>query len=67
LVVVPKRDTVVPPRAGRELGRLLPNGTTVELPCGHLGYLAMPDAIRLAFQRWRSGLLTGKEEETAIA
>src|SRR5437868_1686857 len=52
LVIVARRDPVVPPSAGRELGRLLPGAQTCELPCGHLSYLAMPEAIRGLVESW---------------
>jgi pimeloyl-ACP methyl ester carboxylesterase len=54
LVLVGRRDPIVPVSVGRELGRLLPQCTFEELPGGHLGFLAMPRRIRAAVSRWRT-------------
>jgi pimeloyl-ACP methyl ester carboxylesterase len=56
LVILGRRDPVVPARATHELGRLLPNATIRELGCGHLTYLAMSTALRSYFQEWSEQL-----------
>jgi len=56
LVLLGRRDPIVPAHVARELGSLLPNCTVHELSCGHLGYLAVPMAIRRQFEIWREEL-----------
>ncbi len=48
LVVVGKRDGVVPPEIGRAAARILPNATLAELDCGHAPFLELPDAYHAA-------------------
>jgi polyhydroxyalkanoate synthase len=40
LVVVPERDTIVPPKSAEPLGRALPDAETVYQPAGHIGMVA---------------------------
>lgn len=48
LVVVGRRDGVVPADIGRAAAKLLPNATLCELDCGHAPFLELPDAYHAA-------------------
>jgi pimeloyl-ACP methyl ester carboxylesterase len=48
LVIVGKRDGVVPADIGRAAAALLPNATLCELDCGHAPFLESPDAYHAA-------------------
>ena len=56
LVLVARRDLLVPVPSGRELASGLPASTLRELPCGHLSYLALPMTIRTLVEQWRSAV-----------
>jgi pimeloyl-ACP methyl ester carboxylesterase len=45
-------DPVVPPSAGRELARRLPNATLVTLSGGHLVHLVQPDRVGALIADW---------------
>ncbi len=44
LVVVPRRDRIVPPRSAEALGAILPRGTVLRPPLGHIGMMASAQA-----------------------
>ena len=46
LVVVPKRDTIVPPASATPLAAALPNARSITLPAGHIGMVAGGGAKR---------------------
>jgi pimeloyl-ACP methyl ester carboxylesterase len=56
LVLVARRDGLIPVQAGRELASGLPASTLRELPCGHLSYLALPATIRTLVEQWRAAM-----------
>jgi pimeloyl-ACP methyl ester carboxylesterase len=56
IVILGSRDPVVPLKAGRELAALLSDVRLHELPCGHLGYLALPSDIRRCVEEWRASI-----------
>ena len=46
LVVVPERDTIVPPASAMPLAEALPNARSITLPTGHIGMVAGSGAKR---------------------
>ena len=49
-------DPVVPPRAGRELARRMPNATLHTLRGGHLVHLVQAERVGLLIGDWARGL-----------
>lgn len=49
-------DPVVPPSAGRELARLLPNAKLHTLPGGHLVHLVRADGVGRLIEDWARGM-----------
>jgi polyhydroxyalkanoate synthase len=50
LVVVPRRDRIVPPRSAEALGAALPHATLMRPPLGHIGMMAAAAAPELVWQ-----------------
>jgi polyhydroxyalkanoate synthase len=50
LVVVPRRDRIVPPRSAAALSGALPNATMLRPPLGHIGMMAASGAPDLVWQ-----------------
>jgi polyhydroxyalkanoate synthase len=58
LVVVPRRDRIVPPRSAHALAAALPNATVMRPPLGHIGMMASaaaPDAVWKPIAEWLQG------------
>jgi poly[(R)-3-hydroxyalkanoate] polymerase subunit PhaC len=55
LVVVPRRDRIVPPRSAEALGDALPHATVLRPPLGHIGMMASaaaPQGVWLPIAEW---------------
>jgi polyhydroxyalkanoate synthase len=50
LVVIPRRDRIVPPRSAEALGLALPNAAVMRPPLGHIGMMAAAAAPELVWQ-----------------
>jgi polyhydroxyalkanoate synthase subunit PhaC len=50
LVVVPRRDRIVPPRSAEALGDALPRATVLRPPLGHIGMMASAAAPELVWK-----------------
>jgi polyhydroxyalkanoate synthase len=50
LVIVPRRDRIVPPRSADPLGAALPQAAMLRPPLGHIG---MMSAVAAPEQVWR--------------
>jgi polyhydroxyalkanoate synthase subunit PhaC len=58
LVVVPRRDRIVPPRSAEALGEALPRATLLRPPLGHIGMMSAAAAPELVWQpiaEWLQG------------
>jgi len=61
LVVVPRRDRIVPPRSAEALGAALPDATLLRPSLGHIGMMASAAAPELVWQpiaEWLNPLLS---------
>ena len=58
LVVVPRRDRIVPPRSAAALAAAFPNATVMRRPLGHIGMMtggAAPQAVWRPIAAWLHG------------
>src|SRR5207302_3817765 len=50
LVVLPRRDRIVPPRSAAPLAAAIPDATVLRPPFGHIGMMASPQAPQAVWQ-----------------
>jgi len=66
LVVVPRRDRIVPPRSAEALGAALPQATLLRPPLGHIGMMAAAAAPELVWKPIAEWLLNHVEKHKSF-